>query len=73
MTSFSLSIGKTAIVSVCSNIHGAHSPNPIIVNGGSKQTYNKSDISCLKKQPGTFPVQYTQLSLGQANCSCRTT
>ena len=28
---------------------------------------NKSDISCLKNQPDAFPVQYTQLSLGQAN------
>ena len=29
---------------------------------------NKSDISCLKNQPDalSFPVQYTQLSLGQA-------
>ena len=27
---------------------------------------NKSDISCLKNQPDAFPVQYTQLSLGQA-------
>ena len=61
---------------------------------GSKYMYmyaiddrkNKSDISCLKNQPETFPVQYssgqanycscrisiTQLSSGQANyCSCR--
>ena len=45
---------------------------------GSKYMYmyaiddrkNKSDISCLKNQPETFPVQY---SSGQANyCSCRT-
>ena len=27
---------------------------------------NKSDISCLKNHPDAFPVQYTQLSLGQA-------
>ena len=33
---------------------------------------NKSDISCLINQPGTIPVQYTQLSSGRANCSCRT-
>lgn len=31
-----------------------------------------SDISCLKIQPGKFPVRYTQLSSGQANCSYRT-
>ena len=30
------------------------------------QIVNKSDISCLKNQPDAFPVQYTQLSLGQA-------
>ena len=29
-------------------------------------TRNKYDISCLKNQPDAFPVQYTQLSLGQA-------
>ena len=37
-------------------------PNPLQVILQS----NKSDISCLKNQPDTFPVQYTQLSLGQA-------
>ena len=49
-----------------SEVWWSHSPFFAII-------INKSDITCLKKQPRTFAVHYTLLSLGQANCSCRTT
>ena len=41
--------------------------------GPADASRNKSDIIYLKTQPGPFPVQHTQLSSGQGNCSCRTT
>ena len=38
----------------------------MVMDPAMSNMLNKSDISCLKNQPDAFPVQYTQLSLGQA-------